>query len=653
MIDENSKNQSSVKADAEQKERHNEYNEGGASSCRDLIASEYTHQLDPPLPLPSPSPSPSPLPSYTAHVSMRYEEFIIQEPLKGVGDILDLLDEQEAPKQEAEQEADEVVMNVEVDIHHKTKQTGRGICKFENHKNGCKHGENCMFRHPGYTTKAGYCPPRNATSKSDVNGRSRRRGARQHTAAVEPPPVPIPYRSAFSFRTRHSQYTDTDVDADTGKDTNTGAGTGTGTGTGTSKDRPLHTSFITIEDLSPSDISSYMHATAAMRKLVLEFDGDDRLKYKQLGLLFAEPSTRTHQSFTAAMQRLGGSVIDLNMNSSSSIPHGAHGSHGEISSLPDTLLMMGAYCDGIVVRHPGKGSALSASFISSVPIINGGDGDGEHPTQALADLYTMLTELHLLDAIFPEHEPGPVSAQVQVPLEALVLALSPTSACEEVKEDQELPQPQPQQKLQQQQVVLSPIVITIVGDIKYSCTVHSLLHLLSRLNEHLRARALGSSASLPLFVMQLVCPKELQMEEQKHYPFVFSLIFDNVSDAIPSTDVLYVTRLPIERHTSGQGHDALLDKHLRAWVQANVITPELIFKPSLSSGTGTADKNEMIIMHPFPRSTELSPMVDIDSRAKYFQQAVNCMYVRMAVLDKILGGNDNDNSDIFIKTEVS
>ena len=116
------------------------------------------------------------------------------------------------------------------------------------------------------------------------------------------------------------------------------------------------------------------------------------MKRKILATLFYEPSTRTRISFESAMQKLGGSVIttELALLSSSA-------SKGE--SLEDTIKVISQYVDAIVLRHSKKGSATHASLISKVPIINAGDGAGEHPTQALLDLYTIKKELGKLDDI--------------------------------------------------------------------------------------------------------------------------------------------------------------------------------------------------------------------------------------------------------------
>jgi len=112
------------------------------------------------------------------------------------------------------------------------------------------------------------------------------------------------------------------------------------------------------------------------------------LQSRILALLFFEPSTRTQLSFDSAMKRLGGSTLSLTSEESSVLK-------GE--TLADTIKVVGEYADAIVLRHPREGAARMASEISSVPIINGGDGAGHHPTQTLLDLFTIKKESHLHD----------------------------------------------------------------------------------------------------------------------------------------------------------------------------------------------------------------------------------------------------------------
>lgn len=124
----------------------------------------------------------------------------------------------------------------------------------------------------------------------------------------------------------------------------------------------------------------------------LEKKKDTSLKGKILASLFYEPSTRTRFSFESAMLRLGGSVIATeNAKEFSSAAKG--------ETLEDSIRVIGMYADVIVLRHPEAGSSGRASLVSSVPIINAGDGTGQHPTQALLDLYTIKKELKKIDGI--------------------------------------------------------------------------------------------------------------------------------------------------------------------------------------------------------------------------------------------------------------
>jgi aspartate carbamoyltransferase catalytic subunit len=113
------------------------------------------------------------------------------------------------------------------------------------------------------------------------------------------------------------------------------------------------------------------------------------LKGKILACVFYEPSTRTRFSFEAAMYKLGGEVL-----TTEAAAHVSSAVKGE--SLEDSIRVIGGYADAIVLRHYEEGSAAAAAAVSTVPILNAGDGPGEHPTQALLDLYTIQSELGTL-----------------------------------------------------------------------------------------------------------------------------------------------------------------------------------------------------------------------------------------------------------------
>jgi aspartate carbamoyltransferase catalytic subunit len=144
---------------------------------------------------------------------------------------------------------------------------------------------------------------------------------------------------------------------------------------------------ISMKDFSRKEID-YVLDTA--EKLEPVAKGETRSKLldgKIVALLFFEPSTRTRLSFEAAIQRLGGQVLNLGSVEASSVMKG--------ENLADTIRVIGKYADLIVLRHPLDGSARMAADFSNVPIINGGDGSVHHPTQTFLDLYTMRRESHL------------------------------------------------------------------------------------------------------------------------------------------------------------------------------------------------------------------------------------------------------------------
>ena len=124
----------------------------------------------------------------------------------------------------------------------------------------------------------------------------------------------------------------------------------------------------------------------------LEHTRDQSLTGKIMASLFYEPSTRTRFSFESAMLRLGGSVITTeNAKEFSSVSKG--------ETLEDSIRIVNTYVDIIVLRHDEEGASKRASLVSRVPIINAGDGTGQHPTQALLDLYTIQRELGKIDGI--------------------------------------------------------------------------------------------------------------------------------------------------------------------------------------------------------------------------------------------------------------
>jgi len=149
--------------------------------------------------------------------------------------------------------------------------------------------------------------------------------------------------------------------------------------------------ILSVRQFNREDLEFVFAVAHEMRIMVERVGTFDLLKGKILANLFYEPSTRTSSSFTSAMERLGGSVIPINEVKYSSVSKG--------ESLPDTVRTLECYADVIVLRHPEVGSAAIAAKAARKPVINAGDGIGEHPTQALLDAFTIREELGHLDGL--------------------------------------------------------------------------------------------------------------------------------------------------------------------------------------------------------------------------------------------------------------
>jgi len=149
--------------------------------------------------------------------------------------------------------------------------------------------------------------------------------------------------------------------------------------------------IISVRQFDRSKLSYIFDVAEEMRHMVQKIGSADLLRGRVLANLFYEPSTRTSSSFMAAMQRLGGAVIPINEVRYSSVTKG--------ESLPDTVRTLECYADVIVLRHPEIGSAQIAADAASKPVINAGDGPGEHPTQALLDLFTIQEEMGRIDGL--------------------------------------------------------------------------------------------------------------------------------------------------------------------------------------------------------------------------------------------------------------
>jgi aspartate carbamoyltransferase catalytic subunit len=220
-------------------------------------------------------------------------------------------------------------------------------------------------------------------------------------------------------------------------------------------------------------------------------------------------------------------------------------------TLKDTIMMVSNYADLIVMRHPKEGSARYAAEISRVPIINAGDGANQHPSQTLLDMYS----------------------------------------------------------IQKTQGRLDNLTITMVGDLKYGRTVHSLLQAMSHFNTRFK----------------FIAPPELRLpDEYKHFLTERGLSFtehtelaENINDA----DILYMTRVQRERFSDPIEYEQVKNVY--------------VLKNSLLKDT----KSNIKILHPLPRVNEISADVDDNPKAYYFEQARNGVFTRMAIIHYLLDVN--------------
>lgn len=311
---------------------------------------------------------------------------------------------------------------------------------------------------------------------------------------------------------------------------------------GVGKNMKLHHIISAKQFLDTKLLDEIFSLADVMAKKDKEKRLPNSLKGKILASVFYEPSTRTRFSFENAMLKLGGGVVSAeNAGQFSSAIKG--------ESLKDTIRIISGYADVIVLRHPQEGSAKIASEVSAVPIINAGDGTGEHPTQALLDIYTIKKEIGKIDGL----------------------------------------------------------VIAMVGDLLYGRTIHSLLYLLALYKD---------------IKIYLVSPHQLMLPESyKDHLLQKKIEFKegtNLEAILKELDVLYVTRIQKERFKSKREYEKVKNSYI-------------IDKDELKKL-----KKDAIIMHPLPRVNEISSEVDNDSRAVYFRQAKNGLYVRMALLQMIL-----------------
>lgn len=149
--------------------------------------------------------------------------------------------------------------------------------------------------------------------------------------------------------------------------------------------------ILSVDQFSKEDLTFLFKKAVLMKKIVKARRKSKLLQGKIMTALFYEPSSRTFGSFISAMQRLGGGIIPLQGMTYSSVAKG--------ETLEDTVKTFECYSDVIVIRHPEVGSAKRAALAANVPIINAGDGIGEHPTQALLDLFTILSKFKKINGL--------------------------------------------------------------------------------------------------------------------------------------------------------------------------------------------------------------------------------------------------------------
>lgn len=218
-------------------------------------------------------------------------------------------------------------------------------------------------------------------------------------------------------------------------------------------------------------------------------------------------------------------------------------------SLKDTILTVSNYSDLIIMRHPLEGSARYASEVATVPVINAGDGANQHPTQCLLDLYS----------------------------------------------------------IQKTQGTLDNLKISMIGDLKYGRTVHSLLMAMSNFN--------------PTF--NFISPEELAMpDEYKLFLDSKGIKYEEFTELAPNikdSDIVYMTRVQRERFADPLEYEKVKNVYV------------------LSKGMLEDTKDNMKVLHPLPRVNEISEDVDDTDKAYYFTQALNGVFTRQAIMAKILG----------------
>ncbi|MBF6559570.1 MAG: hypothetical protein IVW56_04690 [Candidatus Binataceae bacterium] len=329
---------------------------------------------------------------------------------------------------------------------------------------------------------------------------------------------------------------------------------------------------ISIEDLSTGEIEQ-IFALADKFAAALESGTPSAIAAGLImATLFYEPSTRTRLSFESAMHRLGGAVI------SSADMQASSAAKGE--SLADTVRVVSAYADLIVVRHPYDGAARVAAEYAPVPIINAGDGSREHPTQTLCDLYI----------------------------------------------------------LRRKKGRLKGLTVALCGDLKFGRTVHSLIYALARFGANIVAVPYGGM-NVPDYVLERVAAERnynfstVSIDELKSQAGGLDALY--LTPSAPHQMALFTGEMPLERMPSARppaALDAFYVTRLQRERLAEKDRAQAGFALFDARALRTSRAQEAVVMHPLPRTDELAYELDSDPRAVYFEQAAAGVPVRMALI---------------------
>ncbi len=333
--------------------------------------------------------------------------------------------------------------------------------------------------------------------------------------------------------------------------------------------------LVTIDDFSSNEMEGVFTLAEEMAgSLGTQYD---LCRGKIMASLFFEPSTRTRLSFEAAMNRLGGRVISVSDTQATSLAKG--------ESLADMARIIGSYADIIVVRHPWEGAARVIADYSGVPVVNGGDGGHQHPTQTLCDLYTLRKERgHIRGArvaLWGDLKYGRT-------IHSLIFALAKFGAdmlfC-------------PSPGLEVPEHVVKKLVTEYSGEVrKASSTAHK---------EAVPLDAIYITPSSP-HQLAMMPGVDVEMELKS------------------GVDALYVTRPQKERFSAAE-------KEGETGRQYPVVNKKLLKEKTF---------RRSMVMHPLPRVDELAYDLDSDPRSRYFQQAGFGIPVRMALIALLLGARE-------------